>query len=162
MQTSPPSRPSAQAPATAARLSSHVSIDTADLSRSSAFYRALFGVEPTLVKPDYVRFWPAELGLVLGLNQRKRLERGSGALEHLGVLFPDAGSLAEARRRLEQAGFPTHGKENTTCCYARLDQFWATDPSGVEWELFLSHEDELPEAAPAQVASARCATDCCT
>jgi catechol 2,3-dioxygenase-like lactoylglutathione lyase family enzyme len=144
----------------ATRLASHVSIDTQDLARSGAFYRALFGAEPVLTKPDYVRFWPAELGLVLGLNARRQLERGSGALQHLGILFPDAGALAEARARLAAAGFATHGKENTECCYARLDQFWATDPSGVQWELFLSHEDVVAEKSAAK-SSTCCAPGSC-
>ena len=152
MQTSP----------TSTRLTSHASIDTQDLARSSAFYRALFGVGPALEKPDYVRFWPEELGLVLGLNLRKRLERGSGALQHLGVLYPDAAALAGARERLAQAGFTTHGEENTECCYARLDQFWATDPSGVEWELFLAHEAMIAETSGAKESSACCAPECCS
>lgn len=147
---------------TATRLASHVSIDTQDLARSTVFYRAIFGVEPVLVKPDYVRFWPEELGLVLGLNARKRGERGSGALQHMGVLFPDAAGLAAARERLDRAGFPTHGKENTECCYARLDQFWATDPSGVEWELFLSHEDVIAEKAEARTDATCCKPECCS
>ena len=147
--------------ATSTRLTNHVSIDTTDLERSSAFYRALLGVEPALEKPDYVRFWPEELGLVLALNLRKQLERGSGALRHLGVLYPDAGALAGARERLARAGFATHGEEDTVCCYARLDQFWATDPSGVEWELFLSHEDVVAEKVAA-AASSCCAPECCS
>ena len=146
---------------TATRLASHVSIDTQDLARSSTFYRALFGVEPALEKLDYVRFWPAELGLVLGLNARKQAERGSGALQHLGVLFPDAEGMRAARERLARAGFGTHGKENIECCYARLDQFWATDPNGVEWELFLSHEEVIAEKSDAE-SSTCCAPGCCS
>lgn len=138
----------------------HVSIDTRDLERSRSFYRALLGEEPVLARKDYLRFWPAELGLVIGLNARSK-ERGStGPMRHMGLLFPDAAALADARTKLESAGFATHGKTNTTCCYARLDQFWATDPSGVEWELFLSHEDEL-EAPEPVAASTCCPTDCC-
>ena len=139
----------------------HVSIDTRDLERSRAFYRALLAEEPVLVRKDYLRFWPEQLGLVLGLNGRSK-ERGStGPMRHMGLLFPSAEGLAEARARLEAAGFGTHGKANTTCCYARLDQFWASDPSGVEWELFLSHEDEIQEPAPATGAGSCCAPDCC-
>ena len=138
----------------------HVSIDTRDLERSRAFYRALLDEEPVLAKQDYLRFWPEELGLVLGLNGRAK-ERGStGPMRHLGLLFPSEGALVDARARLEAAGFATHGEANTTCCYARLDQFWATDPSGVEWELFLSHEDELQEPQVA-AASTCCTPDCC-
>ena len=152
MQTSP----------TSTRLASHVSIDTLDLAHSSAFYRALFGVEPALEMPDYVRFWPEEPGLVLALNLRERLERGSGALQHLGVLYPDAAALARARERLTQAGFATHGEEDTQCCYARLDQFWATDPSGVEWELFLAHEAVIAGKGQAKAATSCCAPECCS
>jgi catechol 2,3-dioxygenase-like lactoylglutathione lyase family enzyme len=148
-------------PATA-RLTSHVSIDTLDLARSAAFYRALFGVGPALEKPDYVRFWPEELGLVLGLNLRKHLQRGGGALQHLGVLYPDAAALAGARERLAKAGFATHGEEDTECCYARLDQFWATDPSGVEWELFLAHETVVAGKGEARSAGSCCAPECCS
>jgi len=138
----------------------HVSIDTRDLEGSRTFYRALFGEEPVLARKDYLRFWPEELGLVLGLNGRSK-ERGStGPLRHLGLLFPDPAALSAARARLEAAGFATHGKADTTCCYARLDQFWARDPSGVEWELFLSHEDEIAEPEPA-AASTCCTPDCC-
>jgi catechol 2,3-dioxygenase-like lactoylglutathione lyase family enzyme len=139
----------------------HVSIDTRDLERSRAFYRALFGEEAVLAKPDYLRFWPAELGLVLGLNRRTK-ERGStGPMRHLGLLFPNPSALADAHARLDAAGFATHGEANTTCCYARLDQFWSTDPSGVEWELFLSHEDEIEEPEPAATRTC-CAPDCCS
>jgi catechol 2,3-dioxygenase-like lactoylglutathione lyase family enzyme len=120
---------------------SHVSIDTADLANSRAFYAALFGCEPVLVRGDYVRFWPEELGLVLALNAGAVRDRSTGSIQHLGLLFRDPNSLRAARERLRQAGFPTSGEERTECCYAELDQYWATDPNGVRWELFLSHQD---------------------
>lgn len=144
---------------TATRLASHVSIDTADLARSAAFYRALFGVEPVLEKPDYVRFWPAELGLVLALNACPPRAAGTGALQHLGILFPDAAALRTARERLAKAGFTSSGTEHTVCCYAELYQFWATDPSGVRWELFLAHAEVVE---PAPTPSACCAPSCCS
>lgn len=141
----------------------HVSIDTREAERSRAFYRALLAEEPVLERADYLRFWPAELGLVLGLNLRPRTHGSTGPVRHLGLLFPDAAALAAARARLAAAGFPTHGEADTTCCHARLDQFWATDPNGIEWELFLSHEDVLAEPGqPTSSASACGATDCCS
>ncbi|HEX6885711.1 MAG TPA: VOC family protein [Planctomycetota bacterium] len=147
-------------PTTTQRLQTHVSIGTSDLGRSAAFYRALFDVEPVLEKPDYVRFWPADLGLVVGLNRRPSAAGATGPLQHLGVLFPDAEGLRAARERLARAGFETRGKEHVECCYAELDQFWATDPSGVSWELFLAHEEVVePEAKP---ASTCCAPSCCS
>jgi hypothetical protein len=29
----------------------------------------------------------------------------------------------------------------TSCCYAIQDKFWATDPDGVQWEVYYFHED---------------------
>jgi catechol 2,3-dioxygenase-like lactoylglutathione lyase family enzyme len=155
------------APTLATRLQNHVSIDTDDLARSRAFYAALLGHEPVLEKPDYVRFWPAELGLVLALHARPSrasgtVTLGTGALQHLGLLFPDAEGLRAARARLAQAGFASHGEEHTECCYAELDQYWATDPSGVRWELFLSHQDVVEAPASSTRASGCCAPSCCS
>lgn len=137
-------------------LQNHVSIDTSDLARSRAFYAALFGCEPVLVRADYVRFWPAELGLVLSLNAGPAPARGTGSLQHLGILFPDQATLRAARERLARADFPTPGEEHTECCYAELDQYWATDPSGVRWELFLAHQEVV--ASPSACGPA---TGCC-
>jgi catechol 2,3-dioxygenase-like lactoylglutathione lyase family enzyme len=142
---------------TRTRPQSHVSIDTADLARSRAFYRALLDAEPVLAKPEYLRFWPEELGLVLSLNRGGRPASGTGALQHLGVLFPDAAALRAARERLAAAGFSTHGAEHVECCYAELDQFWATDPSGVRWELFLAHREVVETPARPGTAAACCA-----
>jgi catechol 2,3-dioxygenase-like lactoylglutathione lyase family enzyme len=125
--------------ALATALQSHVSIDTSDLARSRAFYAALLGCDPVLERPDYVRFWPSELGLVLALNARPAPARGTGSLQHLGILFRDAAKLHASRERLARAGFAAPGEEHAQCCYAELDQYWATDPSGVRWELFLAH-----------------------
>lgn len=151
-------------PATRSRLAFHASIDTDDLARSSAFYRALFGAEPVLVRRDYARFGPGELGFVLGLvlvlDARRAGARDTGGLRHLGVLFPDAEALRAARQRLDAAGFPSSGAEHVECCYAELDQYWVSDPSGVRWELFLAHEEVL-EARSERTATC-CAPSCCS
>jgi catechol 2,3-dioxygenase-like lactoylglutathione lyase family enzyme len=138
---------------TAMTLQHHVSIDTSDLARSSAFYSALFGCDPVLVRSDYVRFWPAALGLVLALNSAGRLAPGTGNLQHLGILFSDEALLRAARERLARAGFTTPGGEHTECCYAELDQYWATDPSGVRWELFLAHREVVDSPSACGPAS---------
>jgi catechol 2,3-dioxygenase-like lactoylglutathione lyase family enzyme len=139
-------------------LQNHVSIDTSDLDRSRTFYTALFGCDPVLVRADYVRFWPPELGLVLALNAGPARERGTGSLQHLGILFRDQAALRAARARLERAGFPTPGEANTECCYAELDQYWAIDPSGVRWELFLAHREVIASPSACGEASDRCPT----
>ena len=139
-----------------AALQSHVSIDTSDLPHSKAFYTALFGGDPVLERSDYVRFWPAQLGLVLALNQGPVRVRDTGTLQHLGILFHDQATLRAARERLKKAGFPTPGEEHTECCYAELDQYWAVDPSGVRWELFLAHQEVVASPSACGEASGCC------
>jgi catechol 2,3-dioxygenase-like lactoylglutathione lyase family enzyme len=135
---------------------SHVSIDTSDLARSRSFYTALFGCDPVLERANYVRFWPLDPGLVLALNARPLRERGTGSLQHLGILFRDPATLRAARERLERAGFSAPGEAHTECCYAELDQYWATDPSGVRWELFLAHREVIDSAPDCGEASGCC------
>jgi hypothetical protein len=46
--------------------------------------------------------------------------------------------------RLEQArtqGIVSKEEIGTSCCYAVQDKFWATDPDGVQWEVYYFHED---------------------
>ena len=81
-------------------------------------------------------------------------------IDHVGVQVDSAEDLAVLARRLRQAGETTRDQEATTCCYARSDKAWVTDPSGVRWETFHTFgeatvygEDE-PDAGP--TASTAC------
>ena len=71
-------------------------------------------------------------------------------------VFRDQATLRAARERLERAGFATPGEARTECCYAELDQYWATDPSGVRWELFLAHREVIDSPAACSTASGCC------
>ena len=143
-------------------LQAHASIDTADLAASIAFYRALLGAEPALVRPDYARFDVAEPGLVLGLNAVQRPAPAStGALEHLGIRFRDDAGLDAVRRRLAGLGVALAEEPDTECCYARLARFWAVDPAGVRWELFIAREAVVDSASRSGAGQACCAPGCC-
>jgi catechol 2,3-dioxygenase-like lactoylglutathione lyase family enzyme len=147
---------------TTARLQTHVSIDTADLAASVSFYRALLDAEPALERHDYARFDVSEPPLVLGLNAVARLEPGpTGALEHLGVRFEDESGLDAVRRRLQGLAVSIDEEPDTECCYSRLARAWATDPSGVHWELFVAKEAVVEAPSRAGNASSCCAPSCC-
>ncbi len=53
----------------------------------------------------------------------------------------------------------TFDQEATTCCYARSDKHWVSDPSGLRWETFHSfgeattYGEEEPVAAIQAVAT---------
>src|SRR5690606_13412924 len=110
---------------TTSPVQTHVAVDTADLEASIAFYRALLGIEPALVRHDYARFDVADPPLLLGLNAVAAPVSGrTGALEHVGIRFAVAGDLAAARQRLAGAGIALEAESDTECCYARLDRVW--------------------------------------
>src|SRR5262245_56386162 len=120
--------------ATDTRVRFHLSLNVADLAKSVAFYRTLFGIEPAKVRPDYAKFEPDDPPLVLSLEPTPRPV--GGPLNHLGFRMPDAKSLVEVQERLERAGLKTQREEGVECCYAKQTKFWAHDPDGTLWEVY--------------------------
>ncbi len=118
----------------------HISLNAADLGKSVAFFRTLFGTEPAKVRPDYAKFEPADPPLVLSLEPAREVGRG-GALNHLGFRLPDSRSLVAMQERLERAGLRTRREEGVECCYARQTKFWAHDPDGNLWEIYTFEGD---------------------
>lgn len=112
----------------------HLSLNVADLAKSVAFYRALFGVEPAKVRADYAKFEPADPPLVLSLEPTPAGK--GGPLNHVGFRFPDAAALVAAQARLEAAGLRSQREEGVECCYAKQTKFWLHDPDGTLWELY--------------------------
>jgi len=117
----------------------HISLNVADLDRSVAFYRVLFGTEPAKCRPDYAKFELADPAVVLSLEPMRH--QPGGALNHLGLRMPDSPTLVGVQERLEAAGIPTSREENVECCYARQTKFWCVDPDRNNWELYVVEED---------------------
>ena len=70
----------------------------------------------------------------------------------------DAAELAELKARAEAADMALLDEGNTTCCYARSEKHWVTDPQGIAWEHFHTLGD-IPvfnEAAPSSAPGACC------
>jgi hypothetical protein len=64
--------------------------------------------------------------------------RDGGGVRHLGIQAENAEELQDVYARLKQANGPTFEEGNTTCCYAKSEKTWITDPQGVAWETFLT------------------------
>jgi catechol 2,3-dioxygenase-like lactoylglutathione lyase family enzyme len=117
----------------------HMAVNVADLTRSVAFYRVLFGVEPAKCHADYAKFEVADPPLVFSL-----MPGGPGAggpMSHAGLRVADAAAVWAARDRLEAAGIPTRSQTDTRGCYAVQTKVWATDPDGALWEVYVLMED---------------------
>ncbi|KJJ96436.1 glyoxalase [Burkholderiaceae bacterium 26] len=128
----------------------HVHVHVDDLSKSIAFYSKLFAAEPTRVETDYAKWMLDDPRINFAISTR-----GSAAgVDHLGFQVDDAAELAELKARAEAADMALLDEGETTCCYARSDKHWITDPQGIAWEHFHSLgnipvfcEDKKEEAA---------------
>jgi hypothetical protein len=61
---------------------------------------------------------------------------GEIGIDHLGLQTDDAGELAELKARAQAADMTLLDEGETTCCYARSEKHWVTDPQGIAWEHF--------------------------
>jgi catechol 2,3-dioxygenase-like lactoylglutathione lyase family enzyme len=112
------------------RFHAHVIVN--DLDSSVRFYSTLFGTEPAVLKADYAK-WMLD-------DPRVNFAITAGAavtgLDHLGLQVDSDEELAIIAERLDAAGRSVVKQENATCCYARGNKGWASDPSGISWETF--------------------------
>jgi catechol 2,3-dioxygenase-like lactoylglutathione lyase family enzyme len=117
----------------------HLALTVTEVERSIPFYRALFGVEPTKVRPGYAKFEVSDPALNFTINEGDRRELG--AFNHAGIQVSSTDDVLAARLRLTKEGLATFDEMDTTCCYARQDKIWVRDPDGTPWEVFATHGD---------------------
>lgn len=134
----------------------HVHVSVADFGRSIRFYSTLFGVAPTVEKPDYAKWMLEDPRMNFAIS-----ERGCApGVDHLGMQAEDPAELEAIGERLKAAEAVAKHEQGATCCYARSDKYWAEDPQGVRWENFLTHgEATTYSTAPEPAAPA--AKACC-
>ncbi len=112
------------------RLHVHIAVD--DLEKSRVFYATMFGAQPTVLKDDYAKWMLDDPRVNFAISSRGR----AGGVDHLGIQVDSGEELAEIAGRLRAAGQTTYDQEATTCCYARSDKSWVSDPGGLRWETF--------------------------
>ena len=115
-----------------------LAINVFDVDESIVFYSKLLGIEPTKRRPGYANFAVAEppLKLVLIENADE-----AGELNHLGIEVQTSAEVAAAERRLQASGLETQPEEQVTCCYAKQNKVWTTDPNGAPWEIYTVLDD---------------------
>ena len=111
----------------------HVHVGVADLTQSIGFYSTLFGTRPSVVKEDYAKWMLDDPRVNFAISSGHHAAKG---IEHLGIQAEDDAELREVYGRLQTAGQPVLEEGATTCCYARSEKSWVTDPDGVIWEAF--------------------------
>lgn len=110
----------------------HVHVGVTDLGQSIAFYSALFGSAPTLVRDDYAKWMLDDPRVNFAISQG----HAAPGIEHLGIQAETPEELAEVTARIAAADRPVLAQGETSCCYAVSEKSWTSDPQGVVWEAF--------------------------
>ena len=133
----------------------HVHVHVDDLGKSIGFYSKLFAAEPTRVKGDYAKWMLDDPRINFAISTRG----GKSGIDHLGFQTDDADELALLKARAESADMALLDEGQTTCCYARSEKHWVTDPQGIAWEHFHTL-DNIPVFSEGAKAPSEAA--CCT
>jgi catechol 2,3-dioxygenase-like lactoylglutathione lyase family enzyme len=105
----------------------HVSVD--DLEANIRFYSAVFGARPTVQKSDYAKWMMENPRVNFAISQRG----AQAGVNHLGFQVDTDEELASLRKQVADAEIAAQDQPGATCCYARSDKYWITDPQGVAW-----------------------------
>jgi lactoylglutathione lyase len=132
----------------------HVHAHVEDLQASIGFYSKMFGAEPVRVEGDYAKWMIEDPRINFAISTRG----GAPGIDHLGIQTDTEAELVELKARAEAADMTLLDAGETTCCYARSDKYWVTDPQGIAWEQFhtLSDIPTFSEAAPARAVESAC------
>ena len=133
----------------------HVHAHVDDLKASVAFYSTLFAAEPTRLESDYAKWMIEDPRINFAISTRG----GKAGVDHLGFQTDTDEELVELKERARAADVAVLDEGETTCCYARSEKHWVTDPQGIAWEHFRTL-DSIPtfsqRAGVSQTAAACC------
>ncbi|MDI4635343.1 VOC family protein [Pelomonas sp. V22] len=140
----------------------HVHVHVQDLDQSIAFYSKLFAATPTRQEGDYAKWMLEDPRINFAISTRG----GKPGVDHLGFQVDSEAELGALRERAAQADLAMADTGETTCCYARSNKHWITDPQGIAWEHFHTLADvpmfnEAPKAASACCTPKTGAGACC-
>ena len=90
----------------------------------------------------------------LALNETGRRPDPKGSLSHLGLRVGTTGEVESWKQKLTERGVSGFDEKDTTCCYARQDKFWVSDPDGNKWEVYTVLEDVEVAKDPASTCCA--------
>ncbi len=142
----------------------HVHVHVEDLAQSVAFYSKMFATEPTRRESDYAKWMLDDPRINFAISTRG----GTPGVDHLGIQTDTADELVALKAQAKSADLALFDQGETSCCYAKSEKHWITDPQGVAWEHFhtlgdipvfgsgsLSSKAVEPMAAPSE-SSACC------
>jgi catechol 2,3-dioxygenase-like lactoylglutathione lyase family enzyme len=138
----------------------HVHVGVENLATSIRFYSTMFGAEPTVTKPDYAKWLLDDPRVNFAISMGNHARTG---IQHLGVQVENPAELGEVYGRLQAADRPVLEEGRTTCCYAKSEKSWISDPDGVVWEAFYTDGEATTygDSPALESLSASSAAKCC-
>ena len=134
----------------------HVHAHVEDLNTSVAFYSKMFAAEPVRVEADYAKWMLDDPSINFAISTRGT----TLGVDHLGIQTETEEELVELKAQAEAADMTLLEVGETSCCYARSDKYWLTDPQGIAWEQFHTL-DNIPVFSETSPATAPKAGACC-
>lgn len=132
----------------------HVAVD--DLQANIRFYSTVFGAQPTVQKPDYAKWMLEDPRINFAISQRG----AKVGVDHLGFQVDSDEELTVLRKQVADAEIAALDQPDATCCYARSDKYWITDPQGIAWETYRTLGDAKIYGADRSTADTNSA--CCS
>jgi predicted enzyme related to lactoylglutathione lyase len=123
-----------------------LALNVNDLEQAVAYYSKLFGATPAKRRPGYANFALDRPPLKLVLLE---VPDAPERLNHLGVEVFEQADVDQAIERLQAADIAGEIEVDRTCCYARQDKVWSSDPQGARWEFYRVLGDSQTFAEPA-------------
>ncbi|CDO59483.1 Lactoylglutathione lyase @ Cadmium-induced protein CadI [Candidatus Phaeomarinobacter ectocarpi] len=114
----------------------HVSVTVPNIEDAKTFYAAMFGADPTVVRPGYAKWMLDDPRVNFVANEGSKAE----GVDHLGIQTEDEAGLHTLYERFEAASDDVREEGKTECCFAKSEKSWVTDPAGLGWEAFLTSE----------------------
>jgi catechol 2,3-dioxygenase-like lactoylglutathione lyase family enzyme len=108
----------------------HVAVD--DLDANIRFYSTVFGMPPTVRKPDYAKWMVDDPRINFAISNRGQ----KIGLDHLGLQVDTDEELKALRQQVADAEIAAFDQPQATCCYAKSDKYWIKDPQGIAWETY--------------------------
>lgn len=143
----------------------HVHLHVEDLAASIAFYSKLFSATPARIESDYAKWMLEDPRVNFAISTRG----AKAGLDHLGFQVDSEQELEDMKANANAAEMAFVDEGETSCCYARSEKHWITDPQGIAWEHFhtlgnipVFNEHEATEGVSCCAPKTASASSCCT
>ena len=130
----------------------HVHVHVENLEKNIAFYSAMFNQKPARSESDYAKWMLEDPPVNFAISTRG----STPGVDHLGIQVSHDEELKALKDNAVRADMTLLDEGATTCCYARSDKYWLTDPQGIAWEQFHTLGDIPVFSQPTPAATKAC------